>query len=504
MRLAAVIALAAVAAFASPSAAAEPCSSATSRKVMLTCLLDQSEGILKSDAAAKDVEVAAALWIRLNEVSALAGDAARARRSADRITQGGQRRLAEARVAVLRLRKGERPPAVAILEAMQRQPLPAGQVDWAAADILAALGEPRRIAGWLEALPADRKADGLLALVRAEQRAGRPGRAEALLKQFGDGLDNAGTTMIVHTDTAMAFVAAGRLDAARRMARLMADVDRPRLEARIALRQDAAGRRAEAEKALDALLASAPRSSDARLARAVLAARHGDFAAAQKHFPASLSYDGALLDELLAALARGGEGQRANAMIATMNNSKDKARAFARLSVLSAKAGKTAEAGGYLPRARAILDPLVGLKHGAAAILIDYAEALATTVEAMVALDRADEARAFTNRLEIAVQKDPFGLARPGVMAGLIGTNRAIFAGMVAKGDVLGVRRVVTRDWRAAAALSAFLDAGLVNQAARIAEWEIPEPLPKTDDFLTVAQYIAEQSRLNETQGKMP
>ena len=288
----------------------------------------------------------------------------------------------------------------------------------------------------------------------------------------------------------MDFIAAGRLDASRRMLRLMPDVDRPRLEARLALKQDQMGRRAEAEAALDAL-ANLPRSSDARMARAVLAARHGDFAAAQKWFPPALSYDQALLDELFAALAKGGQGARITAMVATMNNSKDKASVHARLALASARAGKTAAAAAWLNKARAILDPLVNLEHGAAPLLIDFSTALGDTVEAMVALDQLDEGRAFTNKLEVAVQADRYGLARPGVISGLIATNKALFKGKIAQGKPGDVRRLLSRPWRTTAGLTAFLDAGMPAEAALIAEREGDNDLSKTGDFLAVAQYIA-------------
>lgn len=497
MRLLATVAFVVAAAVAAPALAAPeaaapavPCSKTARGKPMMTCLLDRAEALLHGKVAVADPEESAPLWVKLNEVSADAGDLKRARRSADRITAGGQRRLAEARVAGLMARQGDRKGAAAILAAMQAQPLPAGQVDWAVASVLAALNEPQRIAAWLDGLPPAGQVDGLLAVVRAQQEAKRIEQAEKLLRDFGDKGTSENTAIIVHSRTAMDFIAAGRLDAARRMLRLMPDVDRARLEARLALKQDQMGRRAEAEKALDAL-AGQPRSSDARLARAVLAARHGDFALAQKWFPPALSYDQTLLDEMFGALAKGGQGARATAMIATMNNGKDKASAYARLALASAKAGKRADAAAWLQKARGILDPLVNLEHGAAPLLIDFSTALGDTVAAMVALGDPKEGRAFTNTLEAAVQADRYGLARPGVMTGLIATNKALFKGKIAEGKPGDVRRVLSRPWRVAAGLSAFLDAGMPAEAALIAEREGENDLSKTGDFLTVAQYIA-------------
>ncbi len=492
MRFLAAVVFAAAAAVAAPASAAPdgPCSKTERGRTMQTCLLDRAEALLHGKVAVADPEESAPLWVKLNEVSVDAGDLKRARRAADRITAGGQRRLAEARVAALMARQGDRKGAAAILDAMLAQPLPAGQVDWALASVLVALNEPARTAAWLEGLPADRQVDGLFALVRAQQETKRPERAEKLLRDFGDKGTAENTSIIVHSRTAMDFIAAGRLDASRRMLRLMPDVDRPRLEARLALKQDQMGRRAEAEAALDAL-ANLPRSSDARMARAVLAARHGDFAAAQKWFPPALSYDQALLDELFAALAKGGQGARITAMVATMNNSKDKASVHARLALASARAGKTADAAAWLNKARAILDPLVNLEHGAAPLLIDFSTALGDTVEAMVALDQLDEGRAFTNKLEVAVQADRYGLARPGVISGLIATNKALFKGKIAQGKPGDVRRLLSRPWRTTAGLTAFLDAGMPAEAALIAEREGDNDLSKTGDFLAVAQYIA-------------
>jgi tetratricopeptide (TPR) repeat protein len=490
----AAAAVVAAPAHAAPEAPAATCSRMAPGKPMLTCLLDGAEALLKAGPG-KDPEYVAALWVRLSEVSAQAGDLPRARRSADRISAGGQRRLAEGRVAVLMARNGDTAGAAAILDAMQKQPLPVGQVDWAAAGVLAALNDPARTRSWLDSLPPDRKVDGLLALVRAQQQAKRPQEAERLLKDFGNAVGAAGeenTAIIVHAPTALDFIAAGRLDAANRMLPLLPDMDRGRVKARLALKLDQQGKRAEAQAALDALVAL-PRSSDARLARAVLAARHGDFEGAQKVFPPSLAYDQALVDELFAAMARGGQDARLVAMAGTMNNSRDKAATWARLALSLAKEGKAKEATSYLRRARAILDPLVELPHGAAALLIDFSQALGNTAEAMVALGYDDAGRVFTKKLEDAVQTDPYGLARPGVMSALIATNKALFKGMLDRKDPGGVRRLMTQNWRVAAGLAAYLDVGLVSEAALIAERESHDPLTKTGDFLSVAQYIAKQ-----------
>lgn len=495
MRFLAAVAFAAAVAIAAPAqgAADTPCYRQARGKPMQTCLLDGAEALLKADPG-KDPEEKAALWVKLNEVSVDAGDLQRARRAADKVAPGGQRRLAEARVAALMAKQGNRNGAGAILDAMQKQPLPVGQVDWAAARILAALNDPARTKGWLDSLPPDRRIDGLLAAVRAQQEPKRVQEAERLLRDFAASLGKdtppESTAIIVHSPTAMAFIAAGRLDAARRMIALLPDLDRPRLEARLALKQDQLGKRADAQKALEAL-AALPRSGDARLALAVLAARHGDFAGAQKWFPPSLSYDQGLLDELFTLLAKAVQGAPALAMIETMNNSKDRAATLALLSVESMKAGQPAEAGAYLRRTRLIMDPLVNLDYGAAQTLIDFATALERTIRAMVVLDQESEAIYFIRKLENAVQTDPYGLARPGVMAGLIGANKALYEGRLAKNDPAGVRRLLARSWRVAAGVSAYLDAGLVTEASLIAEREAREGLTKADDFLTIAQYIA-------------
>lgn len=495
MRFLATVAFAAAVAVAAPAqgAADTPCYRHARGKPMQTCLLDGAEALLKADPG-KNPEETAAVWVKLNEVSADAGDLQRARRAADRIAPGGQRRLAEARVAALMAKQGDRQGAGAILDALQAQPLPVGQVDWAAARILAALNDPARTRIWLDSLPPDRRIDGLLAVVRAQQEAKRPKEAERLLRELAAAMGRDAppdtTAIIVHSPTAMAFIAAGRLDAARRMIALLPDLDRGRLEARLALRQDQLGKRADAQKTL-AALAARPRSGDARLALAVLAARHGDVAGARKWFPPSLSYDQALLDELFSLLARSVQGAPALAMIDTMNNSKDKAATLALMSIESVKAGQRAEAEAYLRRTRAIMDPLVELEHGASQTLIDFATALERTVGAMMALGQESDAIRFIRKLEKAVQTDPYGLARPGVMAGLIGANKALYAGKLAKDDASGVRRLLARSWRIAAGVSAYLDAGLVGEASLVAEREAREGLTKADDFLTIAQYIA-------------
>ncbi len=494
MRFLAAVAFATAAALAAPAqgAADAPCYREARGKPMLTCLLDGAEGLLKADPG-KDPDETAVLWVKLNQVSADAGDLQRARRSADKVAPGGQRRLAEARVAALMAKKGDRAGAGAILDAMQKQPLPLGQVDWAAASILAALNDPVRTKAWLDSLPPDRRVDGLLAAVRAQQEAKRPQEAERLLREFaaafGKDAPADTTAIIVHSPTAMAFIAAGRLDAARRMIGLLPDLDRTRLEARLALKQDQLGKRAEAQKALEAF-AARPRSGDARLALAVLAARHGDFAAAQKWFPPSLSYDQALLDELFSLLGKAVQGKPALAMIDTMNNSKDRAATLAQLAIVSVKAGRAGEAAAYLHLTRKIMDPLVDLDHGAAQTLIDFATALERTVRAMVALDQESDAIHFIRKLENAVQTDPYGLARPGVMAGLIGANKALYEGRLAENDAAGVRRLLARSWRVAAGVAAYLDAGLVTEAAFVAEREA-QGLARAENSLAVAQYIA-------------
>ncbi|MGE0668873.1 MAG: hypothetical protein AB7O49_20140 [Sphingomonadales bacterium] len=497
MRLPLTALFAAAALLAPPAAFASdiPCSRTARGGPMLACLLERAEETLKTDPGKTPNELAA-LWIRLNEASAAAGDLARARRSADQVAAGGQRRMAEARVAVLMAKQDQRKGAEAILDAMQKQPLPVGQVDWAAASILAALNEPARMKAWLDSLPPARRVDGLLALVRAQQEAKRPKEAERLLKEFGnmvsvgDGAGEENTAIIVHSPTALDFIAAGRLDAARRMLRHLPELDRARIQARLALKLDETGKRAEAEKAIEALAAQ-PRSGDAWLARAVLAARHGDFAGAKKWFPPSLSYDQALLDELFTLLAKAVQGRTAVDMIATMNNSKDKAATLALMSIESGKAGQKAEAEAYLRLTRAIMDPLVNLEHGAAQTLIDFATALSRTVAAMAALGLRDEALSFIRKLEIAVAKDPYGLARPGVMAGLVGANEALYDSFLARNDPGGVRRLLSQRWRVSAGVSAYLDAGLVSEAVLIVEREAKDRLVKAGDFLLIAQYIA-------------
>ena len=499
MRFLAAIAFVAVAAICCP-ASAQPaeagnasCAQLATGKPMLACLLDESEAIITGPSAPKDPEAAGVLWTWLNQVASDSGDLERARRSADRIADPGQRRMAQARLGALLVRQGDRKGAAAILDAMLAAPPSANtrQVDWAAADLLVALGDAARTRAYLDGLPPDRQVNALLALVRAQQQGKRMDRAEKLLADFGDRGSSANVPIIIHSQTALAFVKAGRLDAARRMGRLLPDSDRLRMEARAALKQDQLGRRQDARKALDALLAAAPRSSDTKLAGALLAARHGDFAAAQTQFPSALSYDPDALEELLGLLAKAGQTARATAIIATMNNGKDRATAFARMAILLARANKAADAAPFLARARAILDPLVSLKHGAAPQLMDFGPALRGAAEAMLALGQADAARALITRLEAAVQTDPYGLDRPGVMAGLIGTNEALCAALLARGDAADVRQAMTTRWRATAARNAFLEAGMVKDAVQVAERPNPDAVAKTGDFLAVAQYIA-------------
>lgn len=491
MRRLAAIALAAVAACA-PAAAApaapQSCAAAAHQDA-LACLLDRAEALLAA-APAKDAGTVGALWNRVAEAAADAGDLEWARRAAARITDPGQQRMMQARLGALLAERGDRQAATAALDGLLAAPAAGRQVDWPAALLLAALGDPARSRAYLQALAPDRQVNALLALVREEQRGGHMDRAETLLADFGGTGDNANVPIIIHSAAALAFVKAGRLDAARRVVRLLPESDRLRVEARIALKQDRLGRTAEARKAIDALVAGAPRSSDTRLVAALIAARHKDFAAAQATFPSALSYDADVVGELLGVLARAGETGRAAAMIATMNNGKDRASAFSRMAILLAKAGKPAEAAPFLAKARAILDPLVSLKFGAAPQLMDFGPALRDTVEAMLALGQAAEARAFVDRQEKAVQTDPYGLARPGVTTGLVMTNEALFVHQL-KTDPAAVAAQATRAWRATAAINAFLAAGKLKEAILVAERENPSALAKTGDILIVAQYIA-------------
>ena len=128
-----------------------------------------------------------ALWNRVAEAAADAGDLERVRRAAAKIADPGQQRMMQARIGALLAKRGDRKAAAAVLDGLLAAPVAARQVDWPAALLLAALGDPARSRAYLQALAPERVVIGLLALVREEQRAGRMDRAEALLADFGVG-----------------------------------------------------------------------------------------------------------------------------------------------------------------------------------------------------------------------------------------------------------------------------------------------------------------------------
>jgi hypothetical protein len=296
--------------------------------------------------------------------------------------------------------------------------------------------------------------------------------------------------IILHSRTALEFVKAGRLEAARQTGRLLPDSDRLRMEARLALKLLEQGKRAEAGTAMTALLAAAPRSTDARLAASLMAARAGDFASMRTRFPTALSYDQALLDDLWALLAEAGRTDEARALIAAMNNGKDRIAASARMATLLA-GNDPAGAARFVADALAVIDPILADRHGAPQRLMDFGPALRTLTEAHIALGQRAEAAALVALLEQRFAADRYGLRRPRATETLAMTNQVLLADRIARGDAAGVGAAVDKPWRALAARRALMEAERFGEAVALAERENPEIAAKTGDILAVAQYIA-------------
>ncbi|MEN3951519.1 hypothetical protein [Iodidimonas sp. SYSU 1G8] len=469
------------------------CAQTRPDKAMADCLLGRAVALLGDPAmASKEASTRDVLWDWVSQTAGATGNTEKLRASADRITDPNQRRVALGRLGTHLAGTGDTRGAVAVLDAMLAEPLPpnARQVDWGAVSILAALDNPARIKAYLESWPAERRVNALLGLVRVYQESKRMDRAAALIKEFGAADSNAGVPIILHSRTALDFVKAGRLEAARQTGRLLPDSDRLRMEARLALKLFDQGKRDEAVKAMTALLAAAPRSTDARLAASLMAARTGDFAAMRARFPTALSYDQALLDDLWALLAEAGQSDEARALIATMNNGKDRIAASARMALLLAK-DDPAGAARFVADARAVIDPILADQHGAPQRLMDFGPALRTLTEAHIALGQRAEAAALVALLEQRFAADRYGLRRSRATETLAMTNQVLLADRISRGDAAAVTAAVDPSWRALAARRALLEAKRFKDAVTLAERENPDIAAKTGDILAVAQYIA-------------
>lgn len=476
-----------------PVIAAEETSCAASKggAAMAGCLLDRAGALIAQPGFAEDPETLVRYQDWLIRVAGEAGDTARLESLAQTATSPRLRVRALGALGTVAARSGDEAGARAALDTLSNDPSLAPLASKARADILAAWGGQQRFADYLDPLQGRAKAIAFLDLADALTAAGKEKAAARLVTAQAGKVPAGEAPIIVYSDTAIALAEAGHVDAARQLGAVLTEVDRDRIDARIALALDGQGKRGEARSLLADLLKRAPRSTDARLASALIAARQGEWQAMMAAFPKALAYDQALLARFWPLLVDAGKADLAASLIAAMNNGKDRAAAHARMAVLLAEAGRKEAAASFLEKALAILNPLVNLPRGAAPQLIDFGPALAATVEALAALDRAGEARDLIRRLEKAVQTDPYGLARPGIMRGLILTNEALFAHLLKAGEDAAVTGAATTHWRRTAARDALLKAGRTAEAVRLAE-QRETALGKTGDFLAIAQYISE------------
>jgi tetratricopeptide (TPR) repeat protein len=489
MRLAAAIGLAAALFWRPAHAAPESCAAVTPKSAMVDCLLEKAEAVIASSALSGEPETAAIFRDYAAQVAAATGDVARLRGYADLVEQDRYRARILGMLAETLAAQGDAAGAEA---ALVRIPIDQPVRRSVEPQVLAALGDADRMRERLAAASPRGRIVLLLGLVDALREKKQYRLAGELLDAFGEPAPAGPPIPISFAPTAIALVEADRLDLARKVAPLLTASDRQRMEAYLALQLDAQGKRQEATALLEGLVQAAPRFTGARLALALIAVRHGDLAAARAAFPKALAYDRELLGRFWPLLATADGQGTAASLIGTMNNGKDRVAAYARMALLLAQAGEKEAAADFLAKARAIVEPVVELEHGAAPQLIDYGPALGAVVEAMVALGQVDAARDFIARLEKAVQDDPFGLARPGIMRGLVLASRALFAHLIAAGDDEAVLAAATTGWRRTAARDALLEAGKAAEAVRLAEGGDGKPVAKASDFLAVAQYIAE------------
>jgi tetratricopeptide (TPR) repeat protein len=489
MRAAAAIAFAAALAAGFPATAAQTsCADARLKGPMIGCLVRAAEPIVKGLDIARVGGAADALRETMAQIAEARGDAGLLEDVADDMTSGRMLARALASKGVLLARKGDARGVDRVLARFAKEPALKDVGHDAVATILAAQGDLAKMRAHVDAQPPQQQAVWTLRLALALAEAKKYRLAGQLLDAAGDRGEV--PPMATYAAAVGDVAAAGQLDLARKLQRLLPSGDRARVDARIALTLDEQGRTQEAQAIVETLLRTQTRSTEPRLVAAVLAARHGDFAAAQARFPAAMYYDADDVAELAGLLAKAGETERADAMFATMNNRRDRVAAFAAMATALVRSGKPAEAEAMLAKARQILDPIVALRHGAAPQLIDFAGAMRGAVEALLALGRADEARALVERIEKAVQTDPYGVAR--VMRGLIGINEVLYAHMAAAGDIARLRdHAAKEEWRTAAARTVLLRAGKYRDAVLVAEAGKAAPPVKAGDFLAIALYIA-------------
>ncbi|MBI1182541.1 MAG: hypothetical protein GC201_18525 [Alphaproteobacteria bacterium] len=477
------------------SQAAASCAGAAPAKAMMDCLLDRAEELLKAPATlANDKQSADVLWVLVARIAEEAGEPDRLRGAVDHIGDAGAKRIAQGRLGAVLARKGDTAGADAVLKALLAQAPPEGQtVDVAPAHVLAALNDTARIRAYLDGLPAPRRADGLLAMIAELEKADHFDRAQSLLDDYAGKVDASAVPIVVHLPAALAFVGKGQLEAALRMASLLPQADRLRVQSRVALARDKDGRSAEAVAAVRKMMANSPRSTDPQLAAAVLAARHGNFDDAQAKFPLTMSYDPVLLDEFWRLFAAAGQADMAANMIDTMNSGKDRVAGYAKLA-LDVAGKDPAKAAELLTKARAVVDLVLDQPHGAAQQLMSFGPALVDMVRAYLALGQVTDARALVDRLESRFAADPYGLLRSRATETLTATNQAVFAHLLKRGKADAVRAAIDgKRWRGTAARNAFAEAGRFAEAARVAEQPGRPPVAKLGDFLSVAQYIAEK-----------
>ncbi|MEN3951520.1 hypothetical protein [Iodidimonas sp. SYSU 1G8] len=295
MRPLAAIALVAIAVMLGPrdsqTLAADNACADAAEAALRPCLLDRIEGLLgHPEIRVRDPADASAAWYRLAVLASEAGDVARVSRIVPRIGDPRKRRSGLAVLAATQARAGDAHAAVSILnrllgdsDAHARLPaMPDGDI----ITVLVALRDPSQTRRYFQILPVAARPEALVALTEALVRGGALDEAERLVADQGDAAP-ARRVQGAWPLVAM-LIDAGRHDTARRLAGLLPQADRDRLEAHIALRIDMDGRTDEARRILGRLLA-VPRPDDhVRLAGAIFAVRRGDWNNVRDRFPATI------------------------------------------------------------------------------------------------------------------------------------------------------------------------------------------------------------------------
>jgi hypothetical protein len=340
MRPLAAIALVAIAVMLGPrdSQAATPdtaCEDAA-QAVLMPCLLDRIEGVLgHPEIRVRDPADASEAWYRLAVIAGEAGDVARVSRIVPRIADSRKRRSGLAVLAATQARAGDAHAAVAILNRLlgdsdSHARLPA-MPDADIITVLAALREPSQTRRYFQILPVAARPEALVALADALVRGGHPEDAERLVADQGGAA--AARRVQGAWPLVLTLIESGRHDTARRLAGLLPQADRDRLEAHVALRIDMEGETDEARRILGRLLA-VPRPDDhVRLAGAIFAVRRGDWNNVRDRFPDTIG-DAALGDLFWMELVDRGRPDLALDLATETLRLEDRPAALARLARL--------------------------------------------------------------------------------------------------------------------------------------------------------------------------